>query len=153
MTQRVILNASAHATIEAVCRGETGGLETGGILLGHQHSGGHLSVTVAGEPGPRAERTRCSFRRDVDHARALARDGYARDHSVWIGDWHTHPDGTTHPSPTDFGAYIDIVNDPNETFETFLSLIVVPAVPQPLFYAWIISKQTAQLASMWISRP
>lgn len=105
VTRRVVLDASAHASIEAVSLGETGGLETGGILLGHQHSDGHLSVTVAGDPGPRAERARRSFRRDADHARALARDGYARDRSVWIGDWHTHVDGPAHPSPVDLRAY------------------------------------------------
>lgn len=153
MTRRVVLDATAHASIEAVCLAETGGLETGGILLGHQHFDGHLSVTVAGDPGPRAERTRRSFRRDADHARALAHDGYACDRSVWVGDWHTHPDGPAHPSPTDLRAYVDIVRDPDETFDMFLSLIVVPVVPRPLLYAWIITKRKVEPTGIWIPRP
>lgn len=93
-------------------------METGGILLGHQHTKGHLSLTVAGDPGPRAERTRRSFRCDPDHARALARDGYVRDRSVWIGDWHTHPDGPAHPSPAALRAYVNMVRDPDEPSTT-----------------------------------
>lgn len=150
VTRRVVLDASAHASIEAVCLAETKGLETGGILLGHQHTDGHLAVTVAGDPGPRAQRTRRSFRRDPDHARAIARDGYARDRSVWIGDWHTHPDGPAHPSRTDLRAYVDIVRDPDETFDAFLSIIVVPDESRPLLYAWLITARTAMPAGIWI---
>ena len=143
VTPPVVLDASAHASIEAICLAEGDGLETGGILLGHQHTDGHLSVTIAGDPGPNAERTRHSFRRDPDHARALARDGYAQDCSVWIGDWHTHPEGPIHPSRTDLRAYVDIVCDPEETFDVFLSIIVVPDKSRPLLYAWLITAQTA----------
>lgn len=148
----LVLAASAHSSIETVCRAETGGLETGGILLGHQHSDGHLSVTFAGDPGPQAERTRRSFRRDAQHARALAREGYARDRSVWIGDWHTHPDGPAHPSSTDLRAYLDILRDPDETFVVFLSIIVIPAEPRPLLYAWLITESVVAPAGIWIAR-
>lgn len=153
VTRRVVLAQTAHAATESICRAETRGLETGGILLGHQHSDGHLSVTVAGDPGPRAERGRRSFRRDPDHARSLARDGYARDRSVWIGDWHTHPDGLAHPSPTDLRAYADILHDPDGSFDAFLSLIVIPAEPRPLLYAWIVTQRAAAPAGIWILRP
>lgn len=89
----------------------------------------------------------------ADHARGLAHDGYARDRSVWIGEWHTHPDGPAHPSPTDLRAYLDIVRDPEETFDAFLSIIVVPAPPRPLLYAWIITKRTVEPTDIWIPRP
>lgn len=152
VSRRVVLSAAAHAAIEAICLAETDELETGGILLGHQHTDGHLSVTVAGDPGPRAEKGRRSFRRDPDHARTLARNRYARDRSVWIGDWHTHPHGPGYPSSTDLRAYADILNDLDGNFDAFLALVVVPATPRPLLFPWVVTKHAATPAEIWIPR-
>ena len=153
VTRRVLLAASARDHIEAICRQEHHGLETGGILLGHEHADGHLSVTTAGGPGPRAERTPTSFHRDAEHARALARDAHARDASVWVGEWHTHPTGPSHPSPTDLRTYFDIVRDPAETFDAFVALIVLPDNVRLLFFAWVVTAQAAELSPLWVRQP
>ena len=149
---RVVLARSAHAAIEAVCEPRDG-LETGGILLGHQHDDGHLSVTVAGDPGPRAQRGRRSFRRDHDHAQSLAGAAYARDRSVWIGDWHTHPDGPEHPSPIDLRSYVDVLQSDDSGFAVFLSIIAIPVVPRPLLWAWAVTDETISPVGMWVSAP
>jgi integrative and conjugative element protein (TIGR02256 family) len=153
VTPRVVLAASAHASIEAVCAEATDGLETGGILLGHQHADGHLTVTVAGDPGRRAERRRRSFRRDHDHAQALAGAAYAHDRRVWVGDWHTHPLGPEHPSPVDLRSYGDVLSDQDLGFEMFLSIIAVPSTPRPLLWSWIVTSTTITPAGMWVLVP
>lgn len=150
---RVVVQASAHAVIEAVTRAEAAGRETGGILLGHQYPGGHLRVTVAGDPGPHADRTRTAFRRDPAHARDLARDGYAHDRSVWIGDWHTHPDGPAHPSAVDVRAYRQAMDEPDGSFDSFLGLVVIPAAPRPLLLAWLITQEAVHPAGLWVAHP
>ena len=153
VTPRVVLAASAYASIEAVCGGTTDGLETGGILLGHQHADGHLTVTVAGDPGPRAERRRRSFRRDHAHAQALAGAAYAHDRSVWLGDWHTHPLGPEHPSPVDLRSYVHVLSDRDLGFEMFLSIIAVPSGPRPLLWSWIVTGTKIAPAGMWVLVP
>lgn len=153
LTPRVVIAASAHAAIEAVCADATDGLETGGILLGHQHADGHLSVTVAGDPGPNAERRRRSFRRDHDHAQALAGAAYAHDRSVWLGDWHTHPAGPEHPSPVDLRSYVEVLSDHALGFGLFLSIIAVPSAPRPLLWSWIVTDRTLAAAGMWVEGP
>lgn len=147
-----MLAASAHDHIKAVCRQERDGFETGGILLGHEHSDGHLSITTASGPGPRAARSPTSFHRDAEHARAVARDAFTRDRSVWIGEWHTHPTGPPHPSPTDLRTYLDIVHDPEETFDAFVAIIVLPSNARSLLFAWVVTAQAAELAPIWIER-
>lgn len=153
VTPRVVLAASAHAAIEAVCESAEDGLESGGILLGHQHADGHLSVTVAGDPGPRAQRSRRSFRRDHAHAQALASAAYARDRSVWIGDWHTHPSGPERPSPTDLRSYVEVLRDEDSHFAVFLSIIAVPVVPRPLLWAWAVTDKTIAPTGLWVTIP
>lgn len=149
---RVVLARSAHAAIEAECEPHDE-LETGGILLGYQHGDGHLSVTVAGDPGPRAQRGRRTFRRDHDHAQSLASAAYARDRSVWIGDWHTHPDGLQHPSPLDLRSYVDVLRSDDTGFAVFLSIIAIPVVPRPLLWAWAVTGATISPVDMWVSAP
>lgn len=149
---RVILAGSAHDAIEAVCEPRDG-LETGGILLGHQHEDGHLSVTVAGDPGPRAQRGPRSFRRDHAHAQRLARAAYAHDRSIWIGDWHTHPRGPERPSPIDLRAYVDVIRSDDSDFAVFLSIIAIPVVPRPLLWAWAVTDETITPVGMWVTTP
>ncbi len=153
MTLRVVLSAGAFAQIARTCLAHDDGLETGGVLLGHQHADGLLSVTGAGEPGPNARRTRCSFRRDAEHARALARGAYARDRSVWLGDWHTHPDGPTHPSPLDLRSYAEVLQDPDTGFEVFLAIIVAPQPSGPALYPWAVTAWTASQTGLWVEQP
>lgn len=101
------------------------GNETGGILLG-KDVGATVSVQTAGGPGPEAERTPMTFRRDVDHANILADEGYAVDGRVWIGEWHTHPNGPTMPSNIDLQTYAHILSQEDLAFRRLLTIIVTP---------------------------
>jgi integrative and conjugative element protein (TIGR02256 family) len=88
-------------SIESISREVTAGgaeLKTGGILLGYEQEG--LIVTRAGGPGPNAVRKPQFFLRDLEHALRLADEAWQEDGSLWIGDWHTHPHGPIHPSPS-----------------------------------------------------
>src|SRR5205807_598109 len=104
------------------------GRETGGILLGHDPGPGAIpQITVAGDPGPRADRRPDGFNRDLEHARRLADAAFARDGSIWIGEWHTHPGGPPCPSPMDMTTYTSLLEDDELGFVRLLSLIVTPA--------------------------
>ncbi len=96
-------------------------------------------MTVAGDPGPNADRRPDGFVRDLDHARRLGDIAYERDGSVWVGEWHTHPGGPLTPSPTDLGTYATLLADPDLAFERVLSLIVTPC---PL-HGWEETRTTA----------
>lgn len=106
-------------------------LETGGILLGHNR-GGDVLVTVAGGPGPKAVRRPGYFLRDRDHAQQLADAAWVNDASQWIGDWHTHPHGPSHPSSLDLRSVAQILSDPELGFSTFLTVIAVPRLLSPV---------------------
>jgi integrative and conjugative element protein (TIGR02256 family) len=121
----VTLSPLAHEAIAVEAQSSDDGLETGGILLGHD-SGAELYVTVAGDAGPGARREKHRFLRDLDHARALADAAYDDHSGVWIGEWHTHPTGQPVPSAVDLTTYKGHLADRTLGFERFLSLIVLP---------------------------
>lgn len=152
VTRHVVVAGSVLAVIARVCDEETQGRETGGILLGHQHTDGHLSVTQAGDPGPLAERTASRFRRDAAHAGLLSSAAYARDRSVWLGDWHTHPTGPSRPSPVDMAAYASVLRDESSGFETFLSVIVLPEAAGPVLYPWAVTLAGGRQVGLWVDR-
>ena len=93
------------------------GLETGGILLGHD--GGlarPITVTACGGPGPLVIRRRSYFRRDLGHASALAEQAVTVDGSAWIGEWHTHDTAMPEPSDRDLRTYRRLLDDPELAF-------------------------------------
>jgi integrative and conjugative element protein (TIGR02256 family) len=77
--------------------------ETGGILLGYRHSATEVVITDAIGPGPTADHRRTGFRPDAQwQTRELARRYHEAGRRIeYLGDWHTHPGGTTTPSSTD----------------------------------------------------
>lgn len=121
----VRLSAAAAATISLEAPTSADGRETGGILLGHD-LGEMLVVRVAGDPGPAAIREPQQFLRDLAHAQALSDNAYDADGSVWLGEWHTHPDGPAEPSPTDLTTYIKLLGNEELAFTRILSLIATP---------------------------
>lgn len=147
----VTLTPGAAETIAIEARKSADGTETGGIILGHDR-GGELLVTVAGGPGPAAVRTRNRFKRDLAHARTLADDAYERDGSVWIGEWHTHPDGPPQPSAVDLQTYLSHLADDSLGFDRFLSLVVLPCGEHGWEHvtvaAWVIHGTVAELATI-----
>ncbi|WNV74443.1 Mov34/MPN/PAD-1 family protein [Geodermatophilus sp. DSM 44513] len=146
----VSLSRHALQTIRETSQAAQDDRETGGIILGHQYADGRLTVTIAGDPGPAAVRTRDSFRRDPSHAQALADAAWSNDRSVWLGEWHTHPRGPVHPSPIDLATYLSLLRDPALTFRAFLALIVIPVAPEPTIFPWVITEGEGVCVTMAI---
>jgi integrative and conjugative element protein (TIGR02256 family) len=117
------------------------GLETGGILLGYDHGlAGPIVVRHCGGPGPAAIRRRAYFRRDTEHAAAVAAEAAAADGSAWIGEWHTHGVEMPEPSSRDLRTYRKLLDDPELVFARFLAVIVIAdrelGWRTPLLSAW-----------------
>ena len=122
------------------------GNETGGILLGHLHDGA-AEIRTAGGPGPVAVRQPTFFLRDLDHARRLAGEAFARDGSVWIGEWHTHPTAAPVPSDRDLHTYARLLADPDLGFESLVAIIIAATDPgwvDPIARAWICYPNRAE---------
>lgn len=122
------------------------GRETGGILLGHD-LGDQIQVTVAGGPGPNADRRADGFLRDLEYSRQLADRAYETDASVWIGEWHTHPTGPTNPSPRDIKTYLELFANQDLNFKRIVSLIVVPCSThgwtETIVIPWLVTPEDA----------
>ncbi len=126
--------------IDREARDSQDGLETGGILLGHE-VGDVLEVTVAGSPGPAAIQRPTRFRRDLTHAQQLSDDAFKTDGSIWLGEWHTHPEGPATPSELDHQSYAEMLADTELGFVQFLCFIVTPgqnAWGMPRLWPWIV---------------
>lgn len=81
-------------------------LETGGILLGYateDNDTRHWVVTEAIGPGDLAKHGQCRFTPDDDHHISEAKSHYRETggHEYYLGDWHTHPNGSCRPSVLD----------------------------------------------------
>lgn len=116
------------------------GLETGGVLLGHDRDE-LLEITVAGGPGPAALRRPTRFRRDLAHAQKLGDDAFEADGSVWLGEWHTHPMGPTTPSDLDHRSYAEMLADPELGFTRFVCFIVTSGDAvwtTPVVWPWVV---------------
>jgi integrative and conjugative element protein (TIGR02256 family) len=150
--KHVHLSRAALKTIQQTTMAATDGLETGGILLGHQPTPDEHTVTVAGDPGPGAVRARNRFVRDRDHATRLADAAWQETESVWIGEWHTHPDDGFVPSSVDLDSYTAMLADDELSFTTFLAVIVVPTPSGGTLYPWIVSTDRAVPAGLWVGR-
>lgn len=150
---RMIIRFSARtlSMILSESRVSKDGLETGGILLGYDYGSEDLiEVTQAGDPGPRAQRARRRFLRDLDHARSLADIAYDTNGSVWLGEWHTHPNEGPLPSPRDLSTYLSLLADESLDFERVTSVIVTSDSPTDWkslsLWPWVVTSQLVQLA-------
>ncbi|WP_457255917.1 Mov34/MPN/PAD-1 family protein [Pedococcus sp. P5_B7] len=86
--------------------------ETGGVLLGHANEGG-ATVTVAVGPGPDAQHSRYGFTPDADWQATQVAEAWNVDGKIeYLGDWHTHPGGTTRFSDLDRRAAVTISEAP-----------------------------------------
>lgn len=88
-------------------------LEVGGILAGYTR-GAEVVITHLVGPGMHANHTRVSFLPDhAYHVEEVARIyGESEGASTYLGDWHTHPEGSARLSPTDRKTLREIATDP-----------------------------------------
>lgn len=80
-------------------------LETGGVLMGFVTANRAVVTSVVG-PGPRAVHRRRSFTPDAEWQQQRVAELYERAgrRDTYLGDWHTHPGGSTRASFTDWLA-------------------------------------------------
>ncbi len=139
--RKITLTAPAMSVIADEARASTDGTETGGILLGTMEPDA-IIVRHAGRPGPRAIRRPDFFQRDLQHARSFADQAFALDHSIWIGEWHTHLHASPRPSTRDLVTYQTLLSDPELAFDYFVAIILADNTNDwhtPQLTAWIVA--------------
>lgn len=72
-------------------------LETGGMLLGYIADNGDVVVTSIIGPGPDAIHNRYGFSPDAEYQQMELTSHYLHTNGqeTYLGDWHTHPLGST----------------------------------------------------------
>jgi integrative and conjugative element protein (TIGR02256 family) len=139
------MSTAAFESIAAEAPNSSDGRETGGALFGFDASTfGPPLITHASGPGPKAIRKRDFFLRDRAYTERQAEVAYTACCARWIGEWHTHPLGLPAPSERDLASYLTHLDDPELSFATFLSLIVVPKDgdwTRAIAVAWEISAE------------
>ena len=101
--------------------------ETGGVLLGNRMSGDGLGAAVRQVvgPGPAAIHERRRFEPDHAWQADQVAELWMRDKSLeYLGDWHTHPSGSTALSRLDKDALRVIAAAPDADQANPLMLIV-----------------------------
>jgi integrative and conjugative element protein (TIGR02256 family) len=99
-------------------------LETGGVLLGYRAENQWVVREVLG-PGPRARHHRRYFEPDAAWHAEMIRAHFAQTEGreVYIGDWHTHPDGKLQLSGRDLRALRRIIRSPGAIAEPISALM------------------------------
>jgi integrative and conjugative element protein (TIGR02256 family) len=121
--------------------------EAGGVLIGrHILNSKDIVVDAVTTPLPGDRRTRTSYHRHAaGHQEILDRAWAAsRGTSVYLGEWHTHPEPTPSPSQIDLKDWnrrlrADIVEAP------FILFVIVG---QKHVCAWLGDRQTLRLKSL-----
>lgn len=77
-------------------------VETGGVLLG-TYSSDRIVITSWVGPGPKAKHTSCSFQPDYSFQQEMAANAFhlSDGEIVYLGDWHSHPNGAAYLSSKD----------------------------------------------------
>jgi integrative and conjugative element protein (TIGR02256 family) len=106
--------------------GEKYPLETGGMLIGYVASTGEPVVTSIIGPGPNAKHRRFKFTPDglyqqsMLEARFKATDGG----ETYLGDWHTHPQGTSTLSYLDKCTLARIAKEPRSQISQPIMIVL-----------------------------
>jgi integrative and conjugative element protein (TIGR02256 family) len=88
--------------------------ETGGAFMGYWPDPSTVVITDVIGPGPNSKRTRHSFYPDAEyHDYEIERIYVASDRfHTYLGDWHTHPNGSARTSRKDRKTLSAIASDP-----------------------------------------
>ena len=100
-------------------------LETGGMLIGYRKGDDAIVTDIIG-PGPDAKHERIYFECDNDWQKIKADELFdATDGRLrYLGDWHSHPDGPTQPSPLDLKSVKTVRDCPEALTPKPLMLII-----------------------------
>jgi len=149
MMPSISITTSAWTSIgREIAAVDKDGLETGGILLGHD-DGSNIRIAVAGDPGPNAVRTADRFLRDREHAQRIATDAWESGRAQWVGEWHTHPNTAPVPSDIDLASYMNHLADDELGFTRFVSIIIgVAATGQIVVATWVVTPDSTTLVPL-----
>jgi integrative and conjugative element protein (TIGR02256 family) len=89
---------------------EKAGVETGGVLAGTVDPDGNIRITHASGPGPKAVHERTKFKKDVEFCQAFLDNLYeaSGQTTVYVGEWHSHPESDNTPSSLDIRSLTEI---------------------------------------------
>ena len=89
--------------------------ETGGMLLGYQAENNEAVVTCVIGPGPKAKHSCTRFVPDAEYQQEKLEDHFRRTdgRETYLGDWHSHPSGTTELSFLDKRTLARIASTPS----------------------------------------
>lgn len=90
-------------------------LETGGILLGVRHSPTVFVVAAVVGPGPSATHNKTSFEPDQEWQVEQVASRWAESDGTleYLGDWHSHPNGSPRASRDDVRA-VELIRNAHE---------------------------------------
>lgn len=97
--------------------------ETGGMFAGYISKDGHEAFVQCLVMPSKTQSTHASFMRETDGMEQIWKE-LAEQGLTYLGEWHTHPKGTTQYSNTDYQAMIGISNDKNVALATPLLFII-----------------------------
>lgn len=97
--------------------------ETGGMFAGYISEDGHEAIVERLVVPSKTESTYASFVRETDGMEQMWGE-LSEQGLTYLGEWHTHPKGTTQYSNTDYQAMVGIANDKNVALATPLLFII-----------------------------
>lgn len=98
--------------------------EFGGFLIG-KYSLNFKSVLITDFILPKKYKgTPTLFHRSTDSIEKLFKDIFKEKNQYYIGEWHSHPSGSTRYSQTDLNAMIEIADCPTVTIKNPILLIL-----------------------------
>lgn len=99
--------------------------EYGGLLIGRYSEDKSMALIENTVLPKRYTSSKLYFERETDGLKEILHDFYNQKPSlIYLGEWHTHPDGRVDPSPTDCFAMKKIVADSNVVIKNPLLLIL-----------------------------
>lgn len=97
--------------------------ETGGMLSGRISEDTHEASVECIVTPSKTESSHASFLRETDGMEQIWKE-LAEKGLIYLGEWHTHPNGSTIYSHTDYQAMVGVANDRNVSLSTPLLFIL-----------------------------
>lgn len=115
--------------------------EFGGLLVGYYTDDFKTCVVEATILPKRYKSSRYFFERGKEGLKKRLTEFYnAIPRLIYIGEWHTHPDGIPSPSRTDFNAMTEIAQSPDVSIENPILMILGVSQTEMKFGAFVYSK-------------
>ena len=90
-------------------------IEAGGVLLGYEKDD-QIYIQIATDGGPKAIHEQFYFQADADYIDLQIDMAYANSsgQTVYIGEWHSHPEVNPDPSKKDLTSLMEIASTADE---------------------------------------